>query len=184
MRLREFSKTVWRYTKPSPKQIEVAKCLGVRLRPDDSFLIAAERISDAVGEAVGQTPRLEPTAKQYKMAEDLKITIDGDSRRVAWAKIRQAFQVRNLETVKRMRLKPGAVVRQLRTFTHYDGKISHHEFFGIVSAIRPDGHVYFKEGESAWPSELTKINKAKKRGLMFGWHEIAETEEEHSIPPK
>ena len=184
--MRDFSKTLWCKTKPTRAQTEVAKQLEIKLPTEDSFLVASARIIDAIAESIGDTPRHEPTKIQIELATQLGIDISDDSRRVAWAKIKQTKQQAHYEgsvaAIEHMQLGPGDVVTWRRVIYSPDGKGMEFECQGTISTIRWDGLVYFKDGRFGNEIFLLEpgnlifpnyhqaiLNKERHKG-MHGYH--------------
>ena len=139
---KNFSKLLWIETKPTEIQIQVADKLDIHLEDNDSFLTVSAKIEDAVAEAIGDTRILEPTDKQKEIALKIGIDISHDSRRVAWAKVRQRIQWLNYETnsaaIKSQQLTVGDTVIERRTFTMPNGETLESEIQGVVILpIRP-----------------------------------------------
>lgn len=161
------SKTLWITWQHTSEQAYVAARLGIDLASEDTFIVAQARILDAVAETIGETPRHDPTEKQRHLASELGIDISEDSRRVAWAKIRQTTQKRyydaNVEAIQRMQLVPGDVVferKVIRGPTDHTSQEIIVESTDVVSSIRWDGLVYFKggRGRASWAQLLTKVD--------------------------
>ena len=144
------TKRILAETKPTSFQRCVAERLGIRLLDDDTVPIAAARIEDAVADAVGDTRLLVPLDKQREIARELGLDISGDSRRVAWARIKQENQrkryTENMEALSRLSLKPGdSAVRRL-TFIGLNGGERELMSNVVVSSISWDGVVFLKGG--------------------------------------
>ncbi len=158
-------KLLWIETKPTESQLQVVGKLGIHLEEDDSFLTVAAKIEDAVAEAIGDTLILEPTDKQKEISSKIGIDISHDSRRVAWAKIRQKIQWLNYEAnsaaVKSQQLTVGDTVIERRTFTMTNGEIFESEIQGVVTFIRWDGSVTLKDSNNhvitTWAQKLKKL---------------------------
>ena len=140
----------------SEVQLRLAAKLGISVE-DDSYLIAAAKLLDAVAPAVGHDPTVPSTERQREFASSLRVDVAGDSKRVASAKISEALEIRNQEAVIRLDLNPGDRVLHV---THIDQGERRHtlkrEF--VVSSVGKNGRVYFKGGggRSAWATELEK----------------------------
>ncbi len=137
---KNLSKPLWMETKLTEIQIQVADKLGIHLEANDSFLTMSAKIENAVADAIGDIQVLEPTDKQKEIAIKIGIDISHDSRRVAWAKIRQKIQWLNYEAnsmaIKSLKLMIGDTVVEQRTFTMPNGKILESELQGVVTSIR------------------------------------------------
>ena len=137
-------------TRPTSLQKCIAARLGILLVDDDTIPTAAARIEDAVADAVGDTRVLDPSDSQVKIARELGLDITGDSRRVAWAKIKQESQrqryVANTMAVKRLSLKAGDSVVLRRTIIGLNGEELEAKSNEVVSSITWDGIVFFKGG--------------------------------------
>lgn len=159
---REFSRVIWADTKPTSEQFRIARRLGIKLQPDDSILIASSRIIDAVADSIGDTRRHDPTDKQVELAGKLEINIIGDSRRIAWAKIKQTIQRNNFNAnmfaIQNLCLAPGDDVIDRRVINNPMGDDIVVEHTRTVSSIRWDGMVYFKGGFGlcSWAQFLRK----------------------------
>lgn len=161
-------KLLWVETKATESQIQVAGKLGIHFEDNDSFLTVAAKIEDAIAEAIGDTRILEPTDKQKEIALKIGIDISGDSRRVAWAKIRQKIQWLNYEAnsaaIKSQQLTLGDTVTERRTFTMPNGETLESEIQGVITFIRWDGSITLKDTNNhvitTWAQRLKKL-KAK-----------------------
>lgn len=91
--IRDFSHKKWIEVKPTKAQLRIAKRLGIKVPAEDTFLVLSERILDEIAEAIGDTPKLEPTPQQIVFARELDLDITKDSRRVVWGKLSQRWQV-------------------------------------------------------------------------------------------
>jgi len=157
-------KVLWIETKPAEIQIRVASKLGIHLENSDSFLTACAKIEDAVAEAIGDTRILEPTDKQKEIAAKIGVDVSRDSRRVAWAKIRQKTQwlnyEANLATIKSLRLAVGDTVIERKTFIMPNGQTLKSETQGVVKFIRWDGSVTLRSNNNrtmtTWAQKLEK----------------------------
>lgn len=146
-------------TNATPLQIQIAGQLGVVVSTD-SFRVAAARIMDIVGPAIGYKAKYsEPTPKQVEFARALGIDISGESFRVSSAKIQDKLEEMNLNALEEMQLAPGDRVR-MQQVINYKGQQHVFEQEYIVSSIRHDGLVYFKgaNGRCAWATKLEKVN--------------------------
>jgi len=145
-----------------PRVTEEQLVLGKRLGLDlsqDTKAVAAARILDVVGSAIGDVPRYDkPTDKQIAFAESLGIDVTKCSFRVAFAMIQDACLEQEKKAVERMSLKPGDKVLRERELER-DGQVYTLKREYIVSSIRDDGFVYFKGigCECGWASTLRKI---------------------------
>jgi len=166
--MKDKQNQLWSKTKPTKEQKRVAKLLGVELASDDSFLIAAARIEDAVADAVGDEPISKPSKNQERIASEIGLDISMDSHRVAWNKIKQKWQLDNYEAnvpaARNMNLKPGDRVIKHLTIKAPSGDIKFEKEY-IVSSIRWDGFVYFKGTgcNCAWAKTLTKLDADNNR---------------------
>jgi hypothetical protein len=157
-------KILWIETKPAEIQIQVASKLGIHLGDNDSFLTASAKIEDAVAEAIGDTRILEPTDKQKEIATKIGVDISHDSRRVAWAKIRQKIQWLNYEAnsaaIKSLGLRVGDTAIERRTFTMPNGQTLESETQGVVTFIKWDGAVTLRDTNkhviTTWAQRLKK----------------------------
>ena len=157
-------RVLWVETKPTESQIRVAGKLGIHLADNDSFLTLAAKIEDAVAEAIGDTRILEPTEKQKEIAMKTGIDVSHDSRRVAWAKIRQRIQWLNYEAnsaaIESLKLTVGDTVIERRTFTMPNGEVLKSEIQGVVTFIRWDGSVTVRDSNNhlmtTWAQRLNK----------------------------
>ena len=145
-------KILWIETKPTEIQIQIAEKLDIHIDENDSILTVAAKIEDAVAEAIGDTRILEPTDKQKEKALEIGIDVSRDSRRVAWAKIRQKIQLINYEAnsaaIKALRLKVGDTVIERQTFTMPNGQTLKSEQRGVVTFIRWDGLVTLRNSNN------------------------------------
>jgi hypothetical protein len=139
--------------------LRIAGLLGVNLS-GDTEAIAAARIEDAVSPAIsaGQPPR-PATDRQIEFGKALRLTLAGDSLRVASAKIDEELFRRNALAVKSLCLKAGDQVVKRETF-EFEGKERVLEREYVVSSIDPRSlRVWFLggNGQGAWPTQLEKI---------------------------
>lgn len=149
-------------------QIKIAQLLDIDVS-SDSFLVAAARILDIVGPAIGEEERYEkPTAKQLAVAPSLGLDISADSYRVAFAKIRDRYNEINATALERLQLEPGDIVLRHNHVVvegqHCDCPQSHSYDCGefTVSSIR-DETVYFRGMDShrAWGGQLTLVRRSR-----------------------
>lgn len=165
-------KRLWIETKPTEIQIKVVDKLGIHINEEDSFLTVSAKIEDAVAEAIGDTRTLEPSDKQKEIAIKIGIDVSFDSRRVAWAKIRQKIQWLNYEAnsaaVESLKLRVGDNVIEHRTFAMPNGEILKSEVHGVVTFIRWDGAVTLRDTNNhlmtTWAQRLkkSKVNNKPK----------------------
>ena len=140
------------------QQLTVGKRVGLDLS-QDSQAVAAARILDVVGPAIGDVRRHEkPTDRQIAFAESLGIDASGYSFRVAFAMIQDALLEQEKRAVDAMDLKPGDKVIRERQLKR-NGQVYTLRKEYIVSSISDDGFVYFKGTgcECGWASTLGKI---------------------------
>jgi hypothetical protein len=163
-------KIIWIETKPTDVQIKIMEKLNLSLEQDDTFLTAVAKIEDAVAQAIGDTRVLQPTEKQFEICSTIGIDISCNSRRVAWAKIKQKIQLMNYQAntaaIKAMHLKIGDTVSEKSTFTMPNGRVLESEKQGIVTFIRWDGSVSFRDVNQrlvkSWAQKLTKLGLKTK----------------------
>ena len=104
------TKVLWSGLKPTPEQLAIADRLGIRVSPDDTFGAVASAILQGVADAIGCPPRV-VSVRQRELADELEIDVtDCASSWSAFMRIQEAIQLSNLETVRRMGLKPGDIV--------------------------------------------------------------------------
>ena len=123
-------------------------------------------IEDAVAEAIGDTRILQPTDKQKEKALELGIDISLDSRRVAWAKIKQKIQLINYNAnstaIETMQLEVGDIVIESQSFILPNGQTINSEKRGVITFIRWDGAITFREDNkhlvNTWAQKLNKLN--------------------------
>jgi len=141
-------------TKISKQQKEIAAALGVSIEGIKTFRVAAAKIMDFVAPSVGEKEQLSPTQSQLDYANSLNIDVSNDTRRVASAKIQDHLEIKNLEALKSLNLKPGDKVL-------YDNGYMIKEH--IVSSIKEKGKVYFKGVgcPQAWASQILRKDKQK-----------------------
>src|SRR5258706_7988428 len=93
--------------KPSAEQLRVADALELDVS-NDSEIVAAARIHDAVADAIGDRHgSRQATPRQIDFGRSLGMDLANDSLRVASARIAEVLYRRNAEAIDRMGLKPG-----------------------------------------------------------------------------
>lgn len=159
-------KILWSGVKPSAEQLATADQLGIQVSPDDTFATVASAILERVGNAVGCPPRA-VTDRQRELANELEIDVtDCAFSWSAFVRIKEAIQLSNLETVRRMELKPGDIVvkvedpseRRLKEilgerWESFAGDFPR-EF--EVASIREDGQVFFKDDKGKSPARYLR----------------------------
>ena len=106
--------------------------------------MAAAIIHDAVAIALLTRAASPSTERQRQFAVVLGINVDKDSLRVASARIGHALCLKNVETISRLKLKPGVFVIK-ETEVEVDGRKETLRDYGVISSIK-DGIVYFRGG--------------------------------------
>jgi hypothetical protein len=157
-------KILWIYTKPTEIQLKLARKLGINVDENDSILTVVAKIEDTIAEAIGDTRVLEPSSEQNKIATEIGIDISQDSRRVAWAKIRQKLQwinyKANMAAIEALQLTVGDTFIERQTFTMPNGQILESEKRGVVIFIRWDGSVKLRDNNNhiitTWAQKLSK----------------------------
>lgn len=147
---------------PAPPTSEAQAALARLLDIDvtsDAFDVAAARLLDAVASAIGFEPAEPSSERQRLFAASLGCEVSDDTKRVASAKIGEALYVKNQEAIAALSLKAGDRVVRTEHF-EFDGEMRTISQEFVVSSIQPNGRVYFKggNGQSAWPSQLSKAN--------------------------
>jgi len=153
---------------PTDAQLRVATALGVEVA-QDSGIVAAARIRDAVAEVIGERHGPRPaTLRQIEFGRSLDLDVRYDSVRVASARIEEELQKRNFQALAGLALKPGDRVLKREVFEH-DGKRHESVREFVVSSIQSNCRVFFKGGNGlgAWPTELERLTdhrSSKPRG--------------------
>jgi len=151
-------KTVWCEIKPTAAQLELAAKLDIEVSPYDTFGTVATQILDQVGAAIGY-PARDVTEKQLELAEELGIDITDCTQAVAFMRIKEAIEQSNLDALKRSRLGPGDVVVNSGSNWHMSGgPPGGPDVERVVSSVRQDGQVFFKDGGQAPARYLTKLS--------------------------
>ena len=160
-------KIVWCETKATAAQLELAAQLDIEVSPDDTFGTVAAQILDRVGAAVGCPPR-DVSEKQLELAEELEVDITDCTQAVAFIRIKEAIERSNLDSVKMSRLEPGdVVVNSGRNWFMSGGPPGGPDVKRVVSSVRQDGQVFFKDGGQAPARYLTKL-RPSTGGLSVG----------------
>ncbi len=169
--IRDFSQKRWIDVRPTKAQLEIAKQLGVKVQPDDTFLVLSERILDEISQAIGDTPKLKPTPKQIEFAEELNLDITEDSRRVAWGKLSQRWQIvaeerrvelrkLNADAIRENDLQIGDLVEHTRELDLFNGKVLEIRVKGIIKNVNSDGLISFSN--TSYPIASAKdVKKAR-----------------------
>lgn len=139
----------------TPFQVDIGHRLGLDLA-GETYAVAAAKILDVVGAAIGDTRRYEhPTEKQIAFGNTLGADVRNQTFRVASAMLEDALLERNKRAIEQMDLKSGDLVVKRHRFEHI-GKVHEWEQEFVVSSIRSDGLVYFKGSgcRCAWASTI------------------------------
>jgi hypothetical protein len=136
----------------TPEQKTVAGKLGINVA-GDTFAVAAARILDVVGSAIGDERRYDtPTDKQIRFARELGADISHDSFRVGSAKLDDALALLDMRQIAELKLGPGVKVR-LRS--RPDGPDR------IISSIQDGRLVFFRGGggAKAWARNCVRVDE-------------------------
>src|SRR4051794_24225056 len=125
-------------------QVKIGELLAINLAMDGE-LVAAAKIQDAVAIATLERPGNESTERQRQFATSLGIVVDGDSTRVASARIQEALRTRNESAVHSLKLKPGMLV-VLESKVVMDGRTRTLREGAVIFSIQNGGFIYFKGG--------------------------------------
>jgi hypothetical protein len=136
----------------TPKQREIADKLGITVS-GDTFAVAAARILDVVGRAVGDECRYDtPTDKQVRFAGQLGIDISHDSFRVGSAKLDDELALLDMRQIAVQELGPGVKVR-LKSRPGLPSR--------VISSIQNGRLVFFRGGggAKAWARNCVRVDE-------------------------
>lgn len=139
--------------KANNEQIEIGKKLGIDVSTA-SLRVASARIEDIVYNAINPgIEKKEASDKQILFAKSLGLNVENETRLVITAMISDELEKRNIEAIRKLKLKAGdtIVLRELSQEREY-----------VISSIAKNYRLWFKggNGSGTWPTQIIrKTNK-------------------------
>ena len=115
-------------------QKEIAKKLGVEIKPD-SFLVTAAILYDYIAEAIDEYWPEEATFNQIEFGESIDLDLSDDTIRTAKAKIKDELFRINRKAIDKYGVKEGSIIQ----FKNGDQIIERE-----ISTLKKNGRIYFK----------------------------------------